>query len=233
MKRAIGLAARVMPATKAPISCDSPIAAASSAMPRHQPDQVLQQQDANDDLAHALVVQRAGGQQFEADDGARKHAGRGDQQAVHQAEAEGPADGEAEGSEARAREQGHHNRLAKQLAEVSRFQVQAEQEKQEDDADIGDIGHQGRVGHEVDASWSEQQPERDVGDDQGLPGIKCRGRKQRGAGEDQEEQKDDGIVHVPRTRPQWRLDGGGRSVDGIGCSSARVGIRATLSLIKV
>ena len=82
---------------------------------RNDGQQILQQQNADDDFAGVAVVEHRSGQQFQADDGARKGGGNADQQAVRLGKPERCGNPVAKECKHQCACERHTNRFAHQL----------------------------------------------------------------------------------------------------------------------
>ncbi len=157
-------------------------------------DQILQQQDADDDLPRPPVVQHGGGQQLEPDDGAGEAHGAPEHQGLQRREADDQPDPHAGGNQDEWAAQGHQGGAAYALRQFLGIEVQTEQEQQEHDPDMGDLRGDRGVRHQTEPGGAEQDAQRDVGQQQRLARGQCQGGKHRGAGEHEEDGIDDGVL---------------------------------------
>ena len=133
------------------------------------------------------VVQRGGGQQLHADDGAGEHHDGTDQHRLGYRVAETQGNGETRGKKQERTQQRDPHCLTQHLPQFLGEQVQPEQVEQEHDADMGDIGDQFGIIHQAQAPGPQDDAEYDIGNDHRLARIQRQGRQDRGAGKNQEQ----------------------------------------------
>ncbi len=145
-------------------------------------------------FAGVLVVQGAGRQQLEADDGAGEGHRRADQEALAGGVTEQPRHRPTHQREHQRGAEGDQGGLAQHLQQPLRRQVQPQQEQQEHDADLGHFFDGRGVGDQFESVGPDEDAEYDVGDRQRLACVQRQRGEQRRAGENQEQRKNDGVL---------------------------------------
>ena len=128
-------------------------------------DEILNQQQADHDLADVAMMQHRRWQQFDADDGARKcdRDTRYDCLADREIECEHQTEPDAE--EHGHGDQGGQQTFAGHVFHFRRWQIESNEKEQEDNADLGNFREKVGVGYERQTVGTQQTANGDVGDE--------------------------------------------------------------------
>ena len=166
---------------------------------RKDRNHVLNQKQADDQLADVAMVQNGGRQQLDAENGAREHGGNAGDAGFGQREAEAIEHRESDREEGGGTAECRQHRLAEQVLELVRRQVEADEIEQEDDADLPDLRQQGGVRHQRQGIGAQHATYRDVGNQERLARVQSERRQHRRADEDDEERLDDAGFHAAQS----------------------------------